>query len=139
MKVMSLLSSLIALAALPLGLARERFEPLWTGPRQAVVWRGLSPRGYIHTQAAAVAAPETPKDLAPRWVGYYKRSGEWWIRVILIDGKSEMLRQGAVTSDGWRLTNIAAQANRPTSITLSKDGVEKTLILSSSPNPVANP
>lgn len=101
--------------------------PVWSGPRPVVEWQGLT---VTAAKMDAAVKNTTVQDSTPRWVGYVKRSrDEWWFRLVLADGKSEMVKRGGSTTDGWRIENYTAQANKPTSITLIKDGIEKILEL----------
>ena len=105
-----------------------QWGPVWQGPRQRVEWKGMSAAEASKPAAPAVVAPAG--DDTPRWVGYVNRStDEWWFRLILSNQKSEMVKKGAMTSDGWRVTAFQAQVNRPTSVTVSKNGIEKVLEL----------
>ena len=133
MKKSTLLLFILCVALIPMSLSSAQWKPLWNGPRKSVEWLGLT--GY---NAATPAKPTVPAvtlpaaDETPRWVGYVKRNhDDWFFRVILSNGKSEMIHRGGATSDGWSLSDFSAQANKPSSITLSRNGVDKILQLTS--------
>lgn len=129
--------------------------PVWAGPRQSVHWLGLSAiipdststttlvtLGKTSGATSSAANPSADEAAVadaklgvPKWVGYNKRGIEWWFRVQLASQKTEMIHRAGTTSDGWVLAGFQAQANRPTSITLEKNGVSRTLTLTRSEAP----
>lgn len=123
----------VGLAAwLPLSLSSAPMGQLWQGPRKTVRWLGLS---VIHTPPAqkrisATSSSNADVDaLIPRWVGYARRSGDFFFRFQLSTKQVEMVRRGGRTSDGWLVSGCQTRANRPTSVTVSRNGVEKILTL----------
>lgn len=122
---------LLSLLSLSAALQGQTLGPLWHGPQPAVSWQGMD------APAAAPAAPVVPSvtpdaatDELPRWIGYVKRNrNDWYFRLLLKDGRSEMVKRGGSTSDGWFISDFDAQANRPTSVTLKRGDVEKTINL----------
>lgn len=120
-----------AAALLPLSLSSAQWGPVWQGPRSSIQWRGMeAPAAPAAVKPATPAPAEPVVSDVPVWVGYVKRNeSDWWFRVILSNGKSEMIKRGSATSDGWLVTGVSAQVNKPTQITLTRGDVEKTLKL----------
>lgn len=123
----------LLLALLPLSLSSAQWGPVWHGPRSSVSWSGMNaPEAAAPKPVSPVAtpAPAAAVDDTPVWVGYVKRNeSDWYFRLILSNGKSEMVKRGGSTSDGWLVSGQKAQANKPTHITLTRGDVEKTLTL----------
>jgi hypothetical protein len=86
----------------------------------------LPSRATVLAPVAAVVAEIPPPPLAalpkdlPEWIGYNRRGDTWWVRLRLPEGESVLLRQGATTPQGWRLSAVEARGNRLFSVTLTR-------------------
>lgn len=95
-----------------MGSASHKYESLWKGPSVVQKWDGL----WSAPQALSLSSA-TPAASAPRWVGYFKKDGELYFRLVL-SGKPITLKEGQ--SDGpWTLAAVELKNNRPVRLTLT--------------------
>ena len=133
MKTLSLILFGALAAWMPVSSTVAQLGPIWTGPQKHAQWNGFT--SLVAATKPGVPSAVAPKDEnadVPKWIGFVNRgkiSSDWLFRFQLSNQKTEMVRRGATTSDGWTVSGFSAQANHPSSVTVSKDGVDKTLQL----------